>query len=199
MPFGLSTLVLPEPHWPDVFIIEPSTNGELLWNVVACHVIYTRTSRSKVEMASSSQNEKAIFFNGLDQLDAWALEVDHEEIFDSATNSQHLYSPHITSSKPLVSQPRVANPQVRRTRVSRTTRSGSLAAPTRLKMSSSTLTRKSRSDKVCAKQPKKKKNIRPLKLQPEEAQIFRGLTFCDYTMSESLSLDHLTKARFLAQ
>jgi hypothetical protein len=181
-----------------VFSIGPPANGQFLWNVAACHVIYIGKSRSGVEMASSSQDEKAIFFRGLDELDEFALESDHKETFDPTTNGEHLYSPHKESSKPLFSQTK-ADSHARLTRVSRPTRSGSLVGPSKLKMSSIISSRKSGFGKVLMKHAKKQNGKKSLQLQPEDAQIFQGLTFCEYTMSDFPSLDCLTKARFLAQ
>lgn len=173
---ALPTLVSPEPQ--DVFSIGPSTNGSSLWNVAACHVTYVGKTVFEAEMASLSQEEKTLFFMRLDELDELALENDQEVTYNSFSNGKHLSSSDISYSGTTSSQQKAAKPQIRTARVSKTTRSGSFAAPLKRKMSSPTSSRESRSGKASTKQLKKQRNKRSLQLQPEDAQIFRGLTFC---------------------
>jgi hypothetical protein len=153
-----------------------------LWNVAidACHVYYTSKTRSWVEMASSTQAEKEAFFRRLDELDELALENDGEVTDDTTLKAQH-HSHNLTQhqSRADVGDREPSNSHTRTPPAPWTKgviSSGPLSKET---MPAKISKRRSVSKKMAPKLSKKPISEKSFQLQPEDAQIFRGLTFCE--------------------
>jgi hypothetical protein len=148
-----------------------------------------------MEMASSSQDEKKIFFKGLDDLDELALENSGDITINTEINTTHIYTASIISSKRSSSQG-ASSPQLELACTSKKTGPALSPKPT---MPAQTSKRRSANPKVPPMLSKKQSGKKSFQLQPEGAQIFRGLTFCEKTLSQPPPLAHLTTSRFFAK
>ena len=146
-------------------------------------------------MAGSLQDSKEIFFRRVDELDELALEDDGEVQPESASQAVYHYSDSIRQHDSRPSKQELSNPHMRSASSPRTTGLNSLA-PSKEIMTSK---RRSRSGKVPPKLSKRQSSKKSLRLQPEEAQVFRGLTFCENTLSQPSLLGYLMLTRFLAE
>lgn len=149
-------------------------------------------------MLSSSQDEKEIFFEGLDELDELALEDDGDATISFEENTTHSYSANIIPSERSSSQ-EASNEQVRLAFTSKTTGTGSPALSTKKTIPAHGSKRRSSTPQVPPMLSKKQSGKKSFHLQPVDAQIFRGLTFCENTWSQPPPLAHLTAIRFFAK
>jgi hypothetical protein len=149
-------------------------------------------------MSSSSPDEKKIFFKGLDELDELALEDDGDATISFEENTTHIYSANIIPSERFSSQ-EASNQQVELACTSKTTGSGPPALSTKKTISAQSSKRRSATPQLPPMLSKKQSGKKSFQLQPEDAQIFRGLTFCENTLSQSPSRVHLTTIRFFAK
>jgi hypothetical protein len=154
-----------------------------LWNAAsdACHVNYTSISRRWLGMASSMQGEKEAFFRRLDELDELALENDGEDtVTDTIIAAQHHHS-HILTQQQSRAGAGDREPSSSHTRIPPAPLTKNLILPgssSKEIMPAKISKRRSISKNVPPKLSKKPANKNSCQLQPEHAQIFRGLTFC---------------------
>jgi hypothetical protein len=134
-------------------------------------------------MASSPQTEKEILFARLDHLDELALE-DEEAEEDKVTvdyTSKHKYI-HTSATKIRESHTGQSNdPGSKVGSLTSPARTTELALPTpssQETMRAQNPSPKSGSNKIRPKPSKKQRARKSLQLQPEDAQVFRGLTLC---------------------
>ncbi len=165
----------------------------------ACNVLCSNWTRSWVEMASSSQDQKQAFFTRLDELDDLALENVDEARNDSIFKIRRLCSSTTLHPEPPSCKPAASNSQVSPNFVPMTTRVDSLACLSKETMPAQTSIGGSGFGKVPPKLSKKQSSKKSLHFQPEDAQIFRGLTFCETTLPQPSPLSHLTDSRFFTQ
>jgi hypothetical protein len=149
-------------------------------------------------MPSSSQDEKEIFFKGLDELDELALEDDGNATISFEENTTQSYSANIIPSERSSSQ-EASNQQVELACASKTTGTGPPALSTKKTIPAQSSKCRSATPQVPPMLSKKQSGKKSFKLQPEDAQIFRGLTFCENTRSQPPPLAHLTAIRFFAK
>lgn len=149
-------------------------------------------------MSPSSQSEKEIFFNRLDELDELALENDDHLIIDPILKVAPYLSPSILHSERSPRDQEVSNSQ-RKLASALTTAEIGTSTPASRGMKSAKISKRSLgSDKVPPRMSKKQRSKKSLQLQPEDAQIFKGLTFCEITSGERSLVPHLTGSRFCA-
>lgn len=127
-------------------------------------------------MARLLQDEKSLFFTRVEELDELASETDDEAT--AVLEIKHCYSSDILYRERHLSEQRACHSQLSLTPAPKTTRVSPQMPPARDKMPAQTLSRRPTTGKVPSKLSKKQSRKKPLKLQPEGAQIFRGLTFC---------------------
>lgn len=133
-------------------------------------------------MATSSQKEKEIFFTRLDQLDKLALEID-EDVGNDHTLEWKRSSPNIPLPNSRPDQQIASNSPVRPSSSLASIRRQPSSPLSTRKMPPRASSHKPGSEKLLWKPAKKQGGKKSLQLQPEDAQIFRGLTFCKLSMS----------------
>lgn len=181
-------------------MVDPAAYEKQLRNVVACHVILLGRSRNLVEMLSSSQSKKELFFNRLDELDELALENDDHLINDHMLKVAPYLSPRTLHRGRSPLDQDVSISQRKLSSSALTTVELGTSTPTSKSMKSAKISKRSlESDKIPPKPSKKPRNKKSLQLQPEDAQIFKGLTFCEITRGEHSHVPHLIDSRFCAQ
>jgi hypothetical protein len=153
-----------------------------LWNAAsdACHVNESSGTRRWLGMAST-QGEKEAFFKGLDEPDELALENDGEDtVIDATVTAQHHYSHFLTHQQSRAGAgDREHSSSHRKPPLAPLTKDAiSPGPPSKKIMPAKISKRRSISKNVSPKLSKKSSNKKSCQLQPEYAQIFRGLTFC---------------------
>jgi hypothetical protein len=165
-----------------MFRIVPSACEVQLLNADAYHhVIYFNWGSIYVEMASPSEGEKETFFTRLDELDVlpWKMMARFRLNGSQATPSsiQYLRQGHYFShSEASTSYSDLTLPRTARI-------IGSPAHTLKVTMPAQISKRKSQSGKAPSKPSKKQGGKKSLQLQPDGAQIFRGLIFCSHDAS----------------
>jgi hypothetical protein len=133
-------------------------------------------------MASSSQTEKEIFFARLDHLDELALEEEGEEdkvTADYTSKHKYIHSSATTNRESHTGQSDDLGSKVGSlTSPARTTGLALPAPSSQETMRAQNLSPKSRFNEIRPKLSKKQRARKSLQLQPEDAQVFRGLTLC---------------------
>lgn len=160
-----------------------------LWIVGACDVGDTTTrARSWVEMASSMRTDKEVFFRRLDEIDELALDTDGEVTSEHALKVRRLYYFNTLHCKHTSREQEIINSEVRPTPSTITELGPNAPLSEVIIMPAQPSNRRTVSGKAPPKLSKKQSSKKSIQLQPEDAQIFRGLVFCEFIMS----LVHIT-------
>ena len=152
-----------------------------------------------MEMASSMRIDKEVFFRGLDELDELAFETDSEATSEHALKLRRHYRYNTLHCEHTSLKQEIPNLKVRPT-PSTITRLGPIAPLSDvITMPAQASKRRRVSDKVSPKFSRKQKPKKSIQLQPEDAQIFRGLVFCEIIMSLIPIDKSLTNIRLSSQ
>ena len=136
-----------------------------------------------MEMASSMRMYKEVFFRRLDELDELALETDVEVTSEHALKVRRLYSFNTLPCEHTSREQEISNSEVRPT-PSTVAGLGPIAPLSEvIIMPAQSSKRRTVSGKAPPKLSKKQSSKKSIQVQPEGAQIFRGLVFCERTMS----------------
>lgn len=170
----------------NIFGIHPST-PTLAAYLDNCNVTGIIHPKSRLEMASWSRDEKEIFFARLDGLDELALESEDNITSDSLGHPQVSIILHRACR---TSDQKAPSSQVELTCPPEVTRLGQFAPSSQKVMPTQSSNRRSRSGRPTPKLSRRQSSKKSLQLQTEDAQIFRGLTFCEATPAEPPLLGH---------
>ncbi len=154
-----------------------------LWNVAACDVDSTACARNWLEMASSMRMDKEVFFRRLDELDELAFETDSEATSECALKLRRLYSHNNLHDEHTSCVQEISNSEVRPTPSTIPGIGSTTLLSDVITMPAKAPKRREVSGKVPPELSRKRRPKKSIQLQSEDAQIFRGLVFCEINKS----------------